>query len=623
MTTDLEMVERHLLAGDTLRASAVLRYLFDAQPTLSMARIVIRHLERFATGGGRSCRVWLLRSFTVEPIFPLLRAAMLLEGLDLQVRAGDFNAYVQEIVNPRSALYEFDPEVVILAVQTRDLLPALWDLAAGAESYDPSIHVGRAIEHLRAWLSTLRTHSSANIVIFDFAQPLRASNGALDAQSSQGQSASIELLNRQLRDLAATMTGVYILGFDALVARLGRERFYDEKKWLTMRMPIAAQNLWPLARECLRVLLPITGTVRKAVVVDLDNTLWGGVIGEDGPEGIKLGIDYPGAAYLELQKVLLNFHRRGIILAVASKNNPADAMEILEKHPSMLLRPKHFAAMQLNWSAKSQSLRAIAQELKIGTDALVFIDDNPAEREEVRQELPEVLVVEMPKDPMDYAATVRDLPSMERVRIVTEDRDRGRQYAEQRERSSLKAAHQGGLEDYLHSLGMQVRISGLSKSTLARVSQLTQKTNQFNLTTRRYDEASLAAMMQDPNWHIYSCSVLDRFGDNGLVGVAIAHGDGQAWEIDTLLLSCRVIGRTVETAMLWHLVSECCSAGKHVLRGWFLPTSKNQPAADFYRLHGFRRIEDRNGATLWEFNTASGKVEWPSWLTSSPGNAAA
>jgi FkbH-like protein len=318
--------------------------------------------------------------------------------------------------------------------------------------------------------------------------------------------------------------------------------------------------------------------------------------------------------------VLLDLHRRGVILAIASKNNPADALEVLERHPAMLLRPQHFAALRLNWTAKSENLRAIAAELNIGTDSLVFVDDNPVERDEVSRHLPEVLVVNLPKDPMQYAATLRQVASLERLRVLDEDRDRGRQYAEQRARTELERSA-GSLEEFYRSLAMQVILAKVSRTTLPRVSQLTQKTNQFNLTTRRYDEARVAAMMDSTDWHIYTCSVTDRFGDNGLVGVAIAQDQGPVWEIDSLLMSCRVIGRTVETAMLSYLMATSRAAGARTLRGWYLPTRKNGPAATFYESHGFRSIDTRDGAGLWEFDLQAGNVEWPAWLEATAGEA--
>jgi len=615
MNPPLQVIDDALSRGQAVRAVSLLRALFQAQPTLATARLVLERLERPGLDVDRTpCRAWFLRSFTLEPIFPLLRAAALLHGLDLQARAGDFNAYAQEILDPKSRLYAYDPDVVFLAVQTRDLVPDLWERAAELRPSEAERLCVEAASNLSAWVKTLRARSSARIVVFDLAAPTWPSAGVLDAQSPAGQGALVARLNQELRTLAAGETGVYVLPFDAVVARVGRDRFYDERKWLTARMPLGAASLWPVADACLRVLLPITGKVRKAVVVDLDNTLWGGVVGEDGPQGIRIGAEYPGAAHRALQRALLDLHERGVLLAISSKNNEADALEVLQNHQGMLLRPHHFAAMRISWGDKAESLKSIAQELNIGVDALAFLDDSPVERERVRTEIPEVYVIDLPADPMDYAGALRSAAVFERAVLSAEDRERGRLYAEQRARTELQQSA-GSLEDFYRSLEMVVTLAPLMPDTVTRVAQLTQKTNQFNLTTRRYDEPRIARMGEDPAWTVRTCSVRDRFGDNGLVGVALARADGDAWEIDTFLLSCRVIGRTVETALLAQIVAEARAAGARAVRGWFLPTKKNPPAREFYPSHRFQAVTERDdGGVLWELDLAAATVECPPWI---------
>jgi FkbH-like protein len=398
-----------------------------------------------------------------------------------------------------------------------------------------------------------------------------------------------------------------------VVARFGRTRWHDERKWLTMRMPIAADGIACLAREYLRYVLPILGCTRKALVVDLDNTLWGGIIGEDGIQGIKLGADYPGAAFVALQRVILDLYQRGIILAICSKNNPEDALGVLREHPGMLLRPEHFAVLCINWNDKVGNLREIAEELNIGTDALAFLDDNPVERERVRSEMPEVYVIELPSDPMDYAAALQRCPVFERLALSTEDRDRGRYYAGERQRKDLQQSATS-LEDFYKSLRMEVEIAEVNAATLARVAQLTQKTNQFNLMTRRYTEQQISALAQDPHWRVYSLRVRDRFGDNGLVGVAMAHRLEDSIEIDNFLLSCRVIGRTVETALLAHLAEVAVSEGATILRGCYIPTKKNAPAKDFYPNHGFNLVAEADGITTWELDLRRAIIGYPEWI---------
>ena len=433
--------------------------------------------------------------------------------------------------------------------------------------------------------------------------PARRSSGVLDAQTEPSQSAAIRKINDAVRGLAAEYRGIYVLDYDALVARHGRARWSDDRKWLTARLPIAAENLIHMAREWLRFLVPLAGKTAKALVVDLDNTLWGGVIGEDGMTGIRCNAEYPGAAYQALQRAMLDLTQRGILLAVCSKNNPDDAMEALNHHPGMLVRPKHFAAMRINWQDKAQNLREIAAELNIGTDALAFMDDNPVEREQVRAALPEVFVIEMPSDPLGYAAALRDCPAFERLALSAEDQQRTAIYAEQQQRSQAEQNFQSK-EDFYRFLEQEAEIDAVQPATLARIAQLTQKTNQFNLTTRRYTEQQIADLAADPQWQVMSIRVKDRFGDHGLVGVAITHDEGDACEIDTFLLSCRVIGRTVESALLSYLAEGASSRRRRRLSGWFLPTKKNVPARDFYQQHGFERLRKKADWLLVESGPA-------------------
>jgi FkbH-like protein len=347
--------------------------------------------------------------------------------------------------------------------------------------------------------------------------------------------------------------------------------------------------------------------------VDLDHTLWGGVIGEDGMAGIQLGPEYPGAAYQELQRALLDLTRRGILLAVCSKNNPADAMEALENHPGMLLRPRDFAAMRINWNEKAQNLREIAAELNIGADSVAFLDDNPVERHEIREQLPETIVIELPRDAMRFAGTVRDCPYFERLTLSEEDRQRGEYYAAQRERAELERSV-ASKEDFYRWLEQVAEIAPVNPATLARVAQLTQKTNQFNLTTRRYTEQQIAEMAERAGWRVWSLRVSDRYADNGLVGVAIARVEGEVCEIDTFLLSCRVIGRTVETALLARLAQDARARGATRLEGWFLPTRKNAPAKDFYRDHGFEVAAQNDGGVLWRLDLTREQLRTPEWI---------
>jgi FkbH-like protein len=279
----------------------------------------------------------------------------------------------------------------------------------------------------------------------------------------------------------------------------------------------------------------------------------------------------------------------------------------------MLLKPKDFAAIRINWSDKSQNLREIAAELNLGLDSLAFIDDNPFEREQLRQLLPEVHIIDLPEDPLGYAAAVQDCPLFERLALSEEDQQRTTMYAEQRERAHAEQNFQSK-EDFFRYLEQEAEVATVSPATLARVAQLTQKTNQFNLTTRRYTEQQITEMAERPECQVLSIKVRDRFGDHGLVGVAITQDEGETCNIDTFLLSCRVIGRTVETAQLSQLATQASSRGCKRLSGWFLPTKKNAPARDFYSQHGFELAQQNGNGSLWSFDLSREKIAAPEWV---------
>jgi FkbH-like protein len=597
-------IDAAIARSDTASAAKMLKAAWDREPGASMAGFVAARFDRIRAQLGFSThRLAILRSFTVEPVVPILRAMAYSRGIALDTQLGEFNAYAQEMLDSESTLYRFRPDVVILAVQTRDVASDLWRGDGKGEG---------VLARFGDWIASFRKHSAAALVVHTLEAPA-PSAGILDGQQPESQTDAVRCINAGLRSLARQHRGVYVLDYGALVARHGRDHWGDERKWLTLRLPLSSSNLTHLAAEWMRFLHPLTGKLAKCVAVDLDNTLWGGVIGEDGMNGIRLGGEYPGAAYQEMQRALKDLTRRGILLAVCSKNNPADALEAIDGHPGMVLKSRDFAATRINWAEKAHNLREIAAELNIGLDSVAFLDDNPVERQHIREQAPEAIVLDLPEDPMQYARVVRDCGWFERLTLSEEDRQRGEFYAAQRERSEMERTV-SSKEDFYRSLDQAVEISPVNGQTLARVAQLTQKTNQFNLTTRRYSEQQVEQMMASPEWRVWSLRVTDRYADNGLVGVAIAKVADEICEIDSFLMSCRVIGRTVETALLARVAGDARDRGAKVLQGWFLPTKKNAPAQDFYREHGFHEAEKNGDGVLWKLDLTERTITVPEWI---------
>ncbi|MFO0827690.1 MAG: HAD-IIIC family phosphatase [Phycisphaerales bacterium] len=611
-------IDAHVAAGDVSAATIALRKLWRASPDPATAGFVVARFDALRGQHGDKlamtpARLAILRSYTVEPIVPMLKAGAYCAGIALDVYLSEFNAYVQDIINPSSPLYAFQPTVVVLAVQTRDIAPDLWLRFVDLSPQQVDESAQHIVDAYRSWIETLRRHTKAHVIVHNLERPAHPALGAFDRLAERSQLETIEKINAGIAAIAKAKSNVYVLDYDQLLARRGVDRTHDERKWLTVRMPLNAGEMGTLALEWLRFLHPICGRTCKALVLDLDNTLWGGVIGEDGMEGIKLDTEYPGAAFQKFQRAILDLFERGVILAINSKNNEADAMEAINNHPGMLLKADHFAAFRINWMDKATNLREIARELNIGIDSLAFFDDNPVEREWVASQLPEVTVIDVPADPMGYAAALRAAPQFERLSLSAEDRVRGRMYAENRLRSELQSQF-SSMEEFYESLNMEMEFVPVGAGSLPRIAQLTQKTNQFNLTTRRYSEEQVASMAADPAWQLCAVRVKDRFGDNGIVGVAFTRLEGDEAEIDTLILSCRVIGRTVETGFLSYIAERAIGAGAKRLHGWYLPTKKNAPCKEFYGAHGFAVREQRDGGVHYGFDLTSGEIAWPRWI---------
>jgi FkbH-like protein len=608
-------IDAVIAAGQSGRALSMIKQFWVASPSLPNAPFVVDRLAK-VPGAPRSipCSIRILRSFTVEPLVTMLRATAGCWGVDAKVSLGGFNAYPQELLDPNGLVYTQLSDVVILAVQTRDVAPELWSLAASMDDSALAGAAERVVRDYQTWIETFRSRSASRLIVHLLEKPTFPAAGVYDAQHVAGQCRTIENVNARLVEVCRDVPGVYALDYDGLVARHGRLAWFDASKWHTARLPIAVDCLPHLIDEWMRFILPFCGRQAKCLVCDLDDTLWGGVIGEDGMQGIKLGDDYPGVAYQELQRAMVDLTRRGVLLAVCSKNNEADALEAIDKHPAMALRRDAFAAMRINWQDKVQNLREIAAELNIGVDSLVLIDDNPVEREFVREMLPEVTVIDIDRErPLDHAAALRRCPLFERLELSTEDRNRSQLYVEQKLRGEL-ANSVATVEDYYRSLQMIAQFGLVDAATRPRISQLTLKTNQLNATTRRYGEPEIQRFMDDPRARVYWVRVEDRFGDNGIVGVMIVREQDDAWELDTFLMSCRVIGRTVEQAMLGVLAEHARQEGMKRLVGRFIPTAKNAPAQNLFADHGFQLVDEVEDGHVWEFDLAKAELQPPPWI---------
>ncbi len=533
-------------------------------------------------------RIAVLRSYTSEMVEPVLKLRLLIEGWSPEFFFGGYNGYVQEILDPASPLYGFNPDIILLMVRMEELVPEFIDDFGGKPPAFWENSLREAAARIGSLCAAVEKRAPSQIIVqnFSLARPYW---GIYDAQTPEGQTHLSGALNRFLAEELKGRKNIFIWDFERLVSRKGLDNIHDSKMWHTSRNPFKQSAYVHMADDLLKLILSAKGRVKKCVVLDLDNTLWGGIAGEDGIDGVKLGHDYPGNCYREFQKGLLRLYNRGIILALNSKNNEADALDIIENHPCMALRGRHFAAMRINWNDKVSNLQALAAELNIGLESMIFIDDNHVECELVRTRLPEVEVVCLPEKPYLIPSVLDSLPGVENVRLTDEDRNKGEMYRSQIERKRFEESFDS-LDGFLAGLDIEVGIEAANSFSIARIAQLTQKTNQMNLTTRRYTEANIQSFAGGPDIHVFSVSSKDRFGDNGIIGVVIIKIRQDECIIDTFLLSCRVIGRNIEGAMMGFIAEFARRRGVKTLLGEYLPTAKNKPAADMYEKMGFLSI---------------------------------
>ena len=612
------LIRASLAVGAVPAAIQGARSLLQEQPSLLNFRF-LRQLVASLPPEGTDLKPWrvaLLSSFTMEFIHDSLIAYGFTNGLRIEIYQPGFGLIRQELLNPASGLYHFMPDVTILAIEGEDWLPEIYTTFMDTEPPGQGLGViaTRFQQETNALVRAFRSTSTAPLLVHNLAQPRLRRAGVTDLSLTVGQAKFVTDLNCALGQVAAEVIDVHLVDYAALVNQFGVRHWYDSRMRLYAKAPIASSMLGNLSQEYMRYFRALGGLAKKCLVVDLDNTLWGGIIGEDGMEGIQLGPNYPGNAFVEFQRVILDLYRRGVLLAVASKNNPADVDAVFLSHPFMMLRKAQFAALEIHWNPKSDSLKRIAAQLNIGLEHMVFADDNPAECEQVRRALPMVTVIELPRQPEHYVEALCAEGLFDTLGLSAEDLRRGQLYQQRAQAETVRSASHN-LEDYYRDLDMQLSIAPVDPASRARTAQLTQKTNQFNLTTIRYGEAELAGRMADPDWLLVTVGVRDRFGDNGIVGVMLAKVGEERLHIDTFLLSCRVIGRTVETAMLAFLCEAAQARGLKALCGQVVPSDKNMPARDLFEKHGFsKQHEDPGGTTSWEFDLAGEPVQCPAWF---------
>jgi FkbH-like protein len=593
-------------AGALRRISAAARTESDSNRLLSLAKLLDQVPgEEFKAQGYLSKRIAVFSGYTTQFITQITRVMLAAHKIHAEFLESDYGLYEQAVYTRDPRFVEFKLDACYFCVGSEHL------------SGKPDLEA-----ELRRWRGLwAQAHEAfgADIIQNTFEEPLHRVHGNFEVKWPGSQTQFIRRLNLELASGAPSY--VHFNDTDHLASHFGRRHWRDERLFDVSKLPVGFPMLPAYARNLASVFAAIFGRTKKCLVLDLDNTLWGGVIGDDGVAKIQIGGDSgPGESHQRFQRYIRALKDRGIILAVCSKNEESIAKEAFTARPEMVIKLEDISCFVANWEPKSDNIARIAKQLNIGLDSMVFVDDNPAEREIVRREHPEVTVLEMPEQSSDYALALSSSGLFETIAITEDDLGRTEQYRANVQREELQAKTTD-YSAFLAGLGMSAVIKPFDEHHFPRIAQLINKTNQFNVTTRRYSDSELLAAVQRPEAVTYYVRLDDKFGDNGLISVFMGFVDrSKTLDIDTWLMSCRVLKRGVEDFLFQNVVREAQRRGAARIRGTYLPTPKNAMVAGLFKDLGFALEERReDGSTRWIFDLSdpaqvSEALERPVWI---------
>lgn len=546
----------------------------------------------------KTIKLALLGDVATQHLAMMIRTLLAKHKIRAEIYEGGYGAAELEVFNAGSEFFKFDPHIVVILQSThanRDRYYA---------SPRPEAFAPEGVLRFGAIWEAIHKNSKALIIQSNVALPYERLFGQYDHHVPGSLHSCMMDFNQRLSRAARMAKNVRILDIEYLASYIGRKEWFDEKMWAVAKTLCAPKYLPLVAQSIVDIALSQEGRGVKCLVLDLDNTLWGGVIGDDGIEGIVLGHGHPeGEAFQIFQRFLLALKNRGIVLAVSSKNDQATALKPFREHPEMVLKEEDITVFVANWENKADNIRHIREVLNIGFDSMLFLDDSSFERNLVRERLPEVIVPELPEDPADFIKFLSELNLFETASFSEEDARRADMYRGEAARTSLQREF-SSIDDYLASLQMCAHIARFDEFHLPRIAQLILRSNQFNLTTRRYSQEVCAEFMRDEKYHPFYVTLSDKFGDYGLIGLAILKREGERAVVDVWLMSCRVLSRGVEELMMNHAVEKAREWGCTELIGEYIPTPKNAMVKEFYPKFGFELVSDTAGTTTWKLPLA-------------------
>ena len=583
-----------------------LEYPFDAGYLLKKSKRIKRTLLEQTAADGTPVtflkkRIAVLGGSTTHDIIRMLELFLLNYGIEPEFYESEYAQYWQDAMFDNEELVQFHPDLIYIHTTGRNItfFPDMEDSLQGIED-----KLEAQMNHFRVMWEKLENTYHCPVIQNNFEFPFYRILGNRDSYDPHGKTAFIQRLNMEFARYAAQQEHFYIYDIQYESAAFGLDRWTDPSYWHMYKYAMSMQAIPDFAFHLSHIIKAVFGKNKKAFVLDLDNTLWGGIVGDDGPENLEIGQETSmGQVYQEFQGYLKEHKKIGVLLNVDSKNEEENALAGL-KHPEGILKPEDFIVIKANWLPKSQNLTEIASEINIGRDALVFVDDNPAEREIIRQHVPETAVPEMTDgDQVNPDQFIRILDKNAYFEVVTlseDDKHRNEMYKANAMRKEQEESF-GNYSDFLKSLEMEAVIRGFEPVYYSRIAQLTNKSNQFNLTTKRMTQAEVEQMAQDPGYITLYGKLKDKFGDNGVVSLVIGKKNGDTLELILWLMSCRVLKRDMEQAMLDTLVWQSRESGIRKLHGYYYKTAKNAMVKDFYGAMGFQKLSEKDGDSEWEY----------------------
>ena len=545
-------------------------------------------------------RVAFLGGSTTHDIKEMMELFLLNTGIEPEFYESEYNQYWQDVMFDNPELTEFKPDIIFIHTSSRNIkdFPTVRDSKERVEELLEEVYA--PFEQM--WSKIADTYKCP-VIQNNFEQPFYRIMGNADFSDVHGRLNFINRLNEKFARYAQEHKNFFINDINYMASCYGLQKWADPFYWHMYKYACAVQAIPELAYNTVNIIKSVYGKNQKALVLDLDNTLWGGVVGDDGADNIEIGQETSmGQLYSEFQAYVKAHKDLGVLLTINSKNDEENALSGLNR-PDSVLKPEDFLVIKANWSNKDQNIIEIAKELNIGTDSLVFVDDNPAERHIVESQVAGVRVPEV-EDVVKFITTLDRAGYFEVTSLSDDDLARNDMYKANVERKKQEASYTD-YSDYLRSLDMDAEIQAFTPVYMARIAQLTNKSNQFNLTTKRCSQADIESFAGNPDYITLYGKLNDKFGDNGVVSVVFGHIDNKErtlFHIDLWLMSCRVLKRDMEFAMMDELVRKCSDKGIERLMGYYYPTAKNGMVKDFYKLQGFTKLkEDEEGNTEWEF----------------------